>query len=88
MNSVSSNKHASQQQGLATSWVYRWESISCCVTFAQYLSLLEFPMPSLEFHYVLWLFYVLLNKTPVGNIVLVYECFGYIQSDKVCMAEG
>jgi hypothetical protein len=35
-NSVPSNKHASWQQQLATSWEYRRESVSCCVTFAQY----------------------------------------------------
>jgi hypothetical protein len=35
-NGVSSNEHASQQQRLATSWEYRWESVSCCITFAQY----------------------------------------------------
>jgi hypothetical protein len=35
-NGVSSNKHASWQQLLATSWEYRQESVSCCVTFAQY----------------------------------------------------
>jgi hypothetical protein len=64
MNSVLSNDHASQQQRLATSWEYRWASVSCCVTFAQYTSLLEFAMPSLEFHCVLWFFYILLNKTP------------------------
>jgi hypothetical protein len=63
-NGVSSNERASWQQHLATSWEYRRESISCCVTFAQYTSLLEFAVPSLEFHYVLWFFYILLNKTP------------------------
>jgi hypothetical protein len=36
MNSVSSNEHASQQQRMATSWEYQRESVSCCVTFAQY----------------------------------------------------
>jgi hypothetical protein len=35
-NGVSSNEHASRQQRLATSWEYRRESVSCCVTFAQY----------------------------------------------------
>jgi hypothetical protein len=35
-NDVSSNEHASRQQRLTTSWVYRRESVSCCVTFAQY----------------------------------------------------
>jgi hypothetical protein len=50
-NGVSSNEHASQQQRLATSWEYGRESASNFrVTFAQYTSLLEFAMPSLEFH--------------------------------------
>jgi hypothetical protein len=62
MNGVSSNEHASRQQQLATSWEYRWESISCCVTFAQYISLLEFAVPSVEFHCVLWFFNILLNN--------------------------
>jgi hypothetical protein len=51
-NGVSSNKHASRQQRLATSWEYRRESVSCCVTFAQYTSLLKFAVPYLEFHCV------------------------------------
>jgi hypothetical protein len=55
-NGVSSKEHTSQQQRLATSWEYWRESISCCVTFAQYTSLLVFTMPSLEFHCVLWFF--------------------------------
>jgi hypothetical protein len=55
-NSVSSNEHASRQKWLATSWEYRWESVSCCVTFAQYTYLLEFAVPSLEFHCVLCFF--------------------------------
>jgi hypothetical protein len=55
-NGVSSNEHASRQQRLATSWEYRRESVSCCVTLAQYTSLLEFAVPSLEFHCVLWFF--------------------------------
>jgi hypothetical protein len=63
-NSVSSNEHASQQQWLATSCEYRRESVSCCATFAQYTSLLKFVVPSLEFHCVLWFYYILLNKTP------------------------
>jgi hypothetical protein len=64
MNGVSSNEHASRQQWLVTSWDYRRESISCCITFAQYTSLLEFAVPSLEFNCVLWFFkYILLNKT-------------------------
>jgi hypothetical protein len=63
-NGVLSNEHASLQQWLATSWEYQWERVSCCVTFAQYTSLLEFVVPSLEFHCVLWFFYILLNKTP------------------------
>jgi hypothetical protein len=56
MNGVSSNEHASRQQWLATSWEYRRENISCCVTFALYTSLLEMAVPSLEFHCVLWFF--------------------------------
>jgi hypothetical protein len=52
-NGVSSNEHASWQQRLATNWEYRRKSVSCCVTFAQYTSLLELAMPSLEFHCVL-----------------------------------
>jgi hypothetical protein len=32
---VSSKEHASRQQRLATSWEYRRESVSYCVTFAQ-----------------------------------------------------
>jgi hypothetical protein len=63
-NGVSSYEHASRQQRLATSWEYQRESVICCVTFAQYTSLLEFGVPSLEFHCVLWFFYILLNKTP------------------------
>jgi hypothetical protein len=63
-NGVSSNENASRQQRLATSWEYRWKSVSCCVTFSQYTSLLEFAVPSLEFYCVLWFFYILLNKTP------------------------
>jgi hypothetical protein len=55
-NGASSNEHASRQQRLATSWEYRRESVSCCVTFAQYTLLLEFAVPSLEFHCILWLF--------------------------------
>jgi hypothetical protein len=51
-NCVSSNEHASQQQQLATSWEYQGESVSCGVTFTQYTSLLEFAVPSLEFHCV------------------------------------
>jgi hypothetical protein len=51
-NGVSRNEHASRQQRLATSWEYRRESVSCCVIFAQYTSLLEFPASSLEFHCV------------------------------------
>jgi hypothetical protein len=39
-------------------------SISCCVTSAQYTCLLEFAVPFLEFHCVLWFFNILLNKTP------------------------
>jgi hypothetical protein len=35
-NGVSSNKHSSRQQLLATSWEYRRKSIGCCVTFTQY----------------------------------------------------
>jgi transposase InsO family protein len=34
-NGVSSNEQASRQQRLATSWEYRRESVSYCVTFAQ-----------------------------------------------------
>jgi hypothetical protein len=64
-NGVLSNEHASRQQRLATSWEYRRESVSCCVTFAQYTSLFEFTVPSLVFHFVLWVFFcILLNKTP------------------------
>jgi hypothetical protein len=55
-NGVSSNEHASRQQRLATSWEYRRESVSCCVTFAQYTSLLKFAAPSFEFHCVLCFF--------------------------------
>jgi hypothetical protein len=62
-NGVSSNEHASRQQRLVTSWKYRRESVSCCVTFSQYTSLLEFAVPSLEFNSVLC-FCILLNKTP------------------------
>jgi hypothetical protein len=57
-NGVSSNKHASRQQRLATSWEYRRESVSCCVTFAQYTSLLKFTVPSRFFVF----FYILLNS--------------------------
>jgi hypothetical protein len=37
-NGVSSNEHASRQQRLAASWEYRWESVSCSATFAQYIA--------------------------------------------------
>jgi hypothetical protein len=63
-NGVSSNEHTSRQQWLATSWEYRWESVSCCATFTQYTSLVEFAVPALAFHCVLWFFNILLNKTP------------------------
>jgi hypothetical protein len=76
-NGVSSNEHASRQQRLATSWEYRRESVSCCVTFAQYTSLLEFAVLSLEFHCVLWFFNILLDKTSMGKSVSVYEHFGW-----------
>jgi hypothetical protein len=59
---VLSNEHASRQQRLATCWEYWRESVSCCVTFAQYTSLLEFAVPSLEFHCALWFLYILLNN--------------------------
>jgi hypothetical protein len=58
INGVSSNEHASRQQRLATSWEYQWDSVSCSVTFAQYTSLLEFAVPSLEFNCVLWFFLI------------------------------
>jgi hypothetical protein len=35
-NGVSSNEHSSRQHRLVTGWEYRRESVSCCVTFAQY----------------------------------------------------
>jgi hypothetical protein len=75
-NRVSSNEYTSRQQRLATSWEYWRESVSCCVTFAQYTSLLDFAVPSLKFHCVLWFFNILSNKTPMGKIVSVYEHFG------------
>jgi hypothetical protein len=75
-NGVSSSEHASWQQRLATSWEYRRKSVSCCVTFAQYTSLLELGMPSLEFHCVLWFFKILLNKTLGTKEVSVYKHFG------------
>jgi hypothetical protein len=59
-NGVSSNEHASRQQRLAKSWEYRRDSVSCCVTFAQYTSLLEFAVSSLEFHCV-----------PNNNIIII-----------------
>jgi hypothetical protein len=55
-NSVSNNEHASRQQRLVTSWEYWRESVSCCVTFGHYTSLLEFAVPSVEFRCVLWFF--------------------------------
>jgi hypothetical protein len=58
-NGVLSNEHTSRQQQLATSWEYQQESVSCCITFTQYTSLLKFAIPSLEFHCVLWFFYVI-----------------------------
>jgi hypothetical protein len=61
-NGISSNEHASRQQRLVTSWEYWRESVSCCVTFAQYTSLIELAVPSLEFHCVF--LYILLSKTP------------------------
>jgi hypothetical protein len=63
-NGVSDYEHASWQQRLATSWEYRPGSVSCWLTLAQYTSLLEFAVPSLEFHCVLYFFNILLNKTP------------------------
>jgi hypothetical protein len=60
-NGVSSNEHASRQQRLATSWQYRRESVSCCVTYAQYTSLLELAVRSLEFNCVLWFFIYIIN---------------------------
>jgi hypothetical protein len=62
-NGVSDYEHASWQQRLATSWEYRRVSVSCWLTLAQYTSLLEFAVPSLEFHCVFFL-NILLNKTP------------------------
>jgi hypothetical protein len=76
---VSSNEHACQQQRLVTNWEYRWESVTCCVTFAQYISLLEFSMPSLEFHYVLCFLYIIKYNTmrpKKKKKVSVYEHFG------------
>jgi hypothetical protein len=35
-NGVLNNEHAGRQQRLATSWEYRRESVSCCVSFTQY----------------------------------------------------
>jgi hypothetical protein len=55
-NGVSVYEHASWQQRLATSWEYRRETIICWLTLAQYTSVLEFAMPSLEFHCVLCCF--------------------------------
>jgi hypothetical protein len=50
-NGVSRNEHASRQQRLATSWEYRRKSVSCCITFAQFTSLLDLAVSSLEFHF-------------------------------------
>jgi hypothetical protein len=70
MNGFSSNEHASQQQQLATSWEYRQESVSCCVTFAQYTSPLEFAVPSLECHCCLWFFlYIYILLTLCSRVV-------------------
>jgi hypothetical protein len=55
-NGVSRNEHASRQQRLAISWEYRRKSVSCCVTFVQYTSLLEFVVRSFKFYCVLWFF--------------------------------
>jgi hypothetical protein len=63
-NCVSDYEHASWQQRLATSIEYRRGSVSCWLTLAQYTSLLEFAVPSLEFHCVLCFLNILLNKTP------------------------
>jgi hypothetical protein len=77
-NSVSSNEHASRQQRTtvgdklgvsAGEMICGRESVSCCVTFAHYTSLLEFAVPSLEFHCVLWFFNILLNKKPMEKII-------------------
>jgi hypothetical protein len=79
-NGVSSNEHASRQQWLATSWEYQRESISCCLTFAQCTSLLEFAVPSLEFHCVcdFFIYYKIRHLgTKEGKIVSVYEHFGW-----------
>jgi hypothetical protein len=63
-NGVSDYEHASWQQRLATSIQYQCGSVSCWLTLAQYTSLLEFIVPSLEFRCVLCCFNILLNKTP------------------------
>jgi hypothetical protein len=63
-NGVSDYEHASWQQRLATSWEYRRGSVSCWLTLAQYTSLLEFAVPSFEFHCVLCFLNTLLTKTP------------------------
>jgi hypothetical protein len=78
-NGVWSNEHASRQQRLATSWEYRRESVSCCITFAQYTSLLEFVVPSLEFHCVLCFFKYIIKyvRHHATKEVSVYEHFGW-----------
>jgi hypothetical protein len=63
-NSVSDYEHASWQQRLATSIEYRRGSVSCWLTLAQYISLLKFAVPSLEFHCVLCFLNIIWNKTP------------------------
>lgn len=50
MNGILSNKNVNWQHHEATSQEYYRESISCCVAFTKYTSLLKFGMPFLEFH--------------------------------------
>jgi hypothetical protein len=84
-NGVSDYEHASWQQRLATSWEYRSGSVSYWLTLAQYTSLLEFTVPSLEFHCVLCFLNILLNKTPWDQrrikclpTVKVFLCWGLV----------
>jgi hypothetical protein len=44
--------------GTTKSWDYRRGIVSCCLTLAQYTSLLVFAVPSVEFHYVLCCFLI------------------------------
>jgi hypothetical protein len=61
MNNNKNNEHRTtnntELHNRENSWEYQRESVSCWLTLAQYTSLFEFAVPSLEFHCVLWFCY-------------------------------